>query len=117
MGAPACAPGRKRRGHPTPRAFDFDPSEQRVRPRSSQGARASEGSDSEIVKRREFLSAVGRIGGSGGGAHLFGLHSPIRLSAVPSLLIPMDDAQIDLLKAYGLTYRGIPCSIHYDYLL
>src|SRR2546427_12612947 len=86
MGAPACAPGRKRRGHPTPRAFDFDPSEQRVRPRSSQGARASEGSDSEIVKRREFLSAGGG-GGGGGGVGATRLGVP-RLPAPPAPRLP-----------------------------
>ena len=69
------------------------------------------------MKRREFLSAVGRIGGSAVGAHLFGLHPPIRLSAVPSLLIPMDDAQTDHLKAYGLTYRAIQAGLKAEWLL
>src|SRR5438477_276954 len=117
MGAPACAPGRKRRGHPTPRAFDFDLSEQRVRPRSSQGARASEGSDSEIVKRRDFVKAVGRFGGWAVGARFAGFQPPNRPTAQPSLLIPMDDAQTDHLKAYGLTYRAIQAGLKAEWLL
>src|SRR5438445_3734390 len=117
MGAPACAPGRKRRGHPTPRAFDFDLSEQRVRPRSSQGARASEGSNSEIVKRRDFVKAVGRFGGLAVGARFAGFQPLNRPTAQPSLLIPMDTAQTDHLKSYGLTYRAIQAGLKAEWLL
>src|SRR2546427_12284685 len=102
MGAPACAPGRKRRGHPTPRAFDFDPSEQRVRPRSSQGARASEGSDSEIVKRRDFVKAVGRFGGWGGGARFVGFQTPNRPTPPPSPLIPQAEPDTRHITAYSV---------------
>ena len=53
------------------------------------------------MKRREFLAR--------GGAGMLAL-SPIaslgRIGSVaPWLLVPMDDAQSDHLKAYGLTYR------------
>src|SRR5262245_13448300 len=69
------------------------------------------------MKRREFLSAVGRMGGSAVGAHLFSFPPAIRRSVVPSLLIPMDDVQTDHLKAYGLTYRAIQAGLKAEWLL
>ena len=42
---------------------------------------------------------------------------PNRLTAVPSLLIPMDDVQTDHLKAYGLTYRAIQAGLKAEWLL
>ena len=59
------------------------------------------------MKRRAFVGTIGRIGGWAVGADLLGLYPAIRQSDNPSLLIPMDDAQSDHLKAYGVTYRVI----------
>jgi hypothetical protein len=64
------------------------------------------------MKRREFVKAVGRTGGLAVGGDLLGLGSlalrpPDRPTADSSLLIPMDDAQSDHLKAYGVAYRVI----------
>jgi hypothetical protein len=59
------------------------------------------------MKRRDFLHAVGRYGGIAAGLR-WGLRPPHRLTAFQSsLLVPMDDAQTDHLKAYGLAYRAI----------
>jgi len=69
------------------------------------------------VKRREFLQAVSRIGGWAVSARLLAYYPPIRLSAYPSLLIPMDDAQSDHLKAYGVTYRVVQAGIKAEWLL
>jgi hypothetical protein len=56
------------------------------------------------MRRRDFLRQAGEVAGAGmvGGA-LFRLLPPLRLA--PWLLVPMDDAQADHLKAYGLTFR------------
>src|SRR2546428_1538868 len=69
------------------------------------------------MKRREFVRAVGRTAGLAVGSDLLGLRPPFRLSAVPSLLIPMDDAQGDHLKAYGVTYRVVQAGIKAEWLL
>lgn len=76
------------------------------------------------MKRRDFVKAVGRSGGLAVGAQALGL-APLlgatarpldRLTAV-SLLIPMDDAQTDHLKAYGVTYRVIQAGGKVEWLL
>ena len=56
------------------------------------------------MRRREFLGTVGGglIYGLGG---VRGLGRVRRAGLAPWLLIPMDDAQTDHLKAYGLTFR------------
>src|SRR5207245_11303392 len=87
-------------------------SRERGRARGAPRALAREGSDSQVVKRREFLQAVSRIGGWAVSARLLAYYPPIRLSAYPSLLIPMDDAQSDHLKAYGVTYRVVQAGFH-----
>ena len=69
------------------------------------------------MKRREFLQAASRIGGWAVSARWLAAYPPIRLSAYPSLLIPMDDAQSDHLKAYGLTYRVVQAGIKAEWLL
>src|SRR5213593_3232863 len=61
------------------------------------------------MKRREFVWAVG--------AGLLGLRPPVRLSAGSSLLLPMDDAQSDHLKAYGVTYRVVQAGLKAEWLL
>ena len=69
------------------------------------------------MKRREFLEAVGRMGGWAVGANLLGRHPPIRRSAYPSLLIPMDETQANHLKAYGVTYRVVQAGAPAEWLL
>src|SRR3989449_8838553 len=61
------------------------------------------------MKRREVVWA--------GGAGLLGLRPPVRLSAGSSLLLPMDDAQSDHLKAYGVTYRVVQAGMKTEWLL
>ncbi|MGH7703233.1 MAG: asparagine synthetase B, partial [Gemmatimonadales bacterium] len=53
------------------------------------------------MKRRDFLRGAGAAGFAVG---LFPRLPPIRLAA-PWLLVPMDEAQTDHLKAYGVAYR------------
>ena len=69
------------------------------------------------MKRRTFVGAVGRIGGWAVGADLLGLYPPIRQSDNASLLIPMDDAQSDHLKAYGVAYRLVQAGGKIEWLL
>jgi hypothetical protein len=64
------------------------------------------------MKRREFVGCIGSVilggpagGRAGGRFDPFG--PPARRSAGPSVLIPMDDAQSDHLKAYGVVYRAL----------
>ena len=69
------------------------------------------------MKRRDFLRTVGRYGGVAVGARYAGLMPSFPHSVVPSLLIPMDDAQSDHLKAYGLAYRVIQAGLKTEWLL
>ena len=69
------------------------------------------------MKRRDFLRAVGRTGGLAVGARLAVFLPPFRPSALPSLLIPMDESQTDHLKAYGLAYRAIQAGLKAEWLL
>lgn len=69
------------------------------------------------MRRREFLAAVRRYGGTAVVAHWVRFFPPDRRSAVPSLLVPMDDAQSDHLKAYGLAYRVVQAGIKAEWLL
>ncbi len=69
------------------------------------------------MKRREFVRAVGRYGGMAVGADLLGLVPPYVPTVLGSLLIPMDDAQSDHLKAYGVTYRVVQAGIKAEWLL
>src|SRR5215216_5050549 len=55
------------------------------------------------MKRREFVSRVA----AGAVALSPGLSWTRRYTASPWLLVPMDDAQSDHLKAYGLAYRSL----------
>ena len=67
------------------------------------------------MKRREFIGRIGATLGVAAGSRLFELVSP--LTAIPSLLIPMDDAQSDHLKAYGVAYRVIQAGVKVEWLL
>ena len=64
------------------------------------------------MKRREFVKTIGAYGIAG---LLPSLTVPYRL--LPSLLIPMDDAQSDHLKAYGVAYRAIQAGLKAEWLL
>jgi len=55
------------------------------------------------MKRREFVSRAC----AGVVALSPALSWPRRYAAAPWLLVPMDDAQSNHLKAYGLTYRAL----------
>ena len=61
------------------------------------------------MKRREFVLTVG--------AGLVGYRPAARLSDGPSLLIPMDDAQSDHLKAYGVAYHAVQAGLPVEWLL
>src|SRR5712691_11841450 len=67
------------------------------------------------MKRREFLQTASRLGGWAVSARLLSVSPPNRLTA--SLLIPMDDAQSDHLKAYGVTFRVIQAGLTAEWLL
>jgi hypothetical protein len=74
------------------------------------------------MKRRDFVKAVGRTAGLAVGSELFGLgpyslRPPDGLTAIPSLLIPMDASQSDHLKAYGVAYRVIQAGAKVEWLL
>src|SRR5881296_3337447 len=111
----ARAPPAAGRCDPAPRAPDSHLPRERGRARGAPGARAREGSDSEVVKRREFVTSVGRTVGLSVGLDVVGIRPTVRLS--DSLLIPMDDAQSDHLKAYGVTYRVVQAGIKGEWLL
>lgn len=77
------------------------------------------------MKRRDFLRAVGRTGSLAVAADLVGWWPGLAAldrprppsSALPSLLIPMDDVQTDHLKAYGVVYRVVQAGIKAEWLL
>jgi len=69
------------------------------------------------MRRRDFLWTAGRTVGLTAGANLLGFWPSGRPAFSPSLLIPMDDAQTDHLKAYGLTYRVIQAGLKAEWLL
>ena len=63
------------------------------------------------MKRREFLGALG-------GALVPALGGrQLSVPSAPSLLIPMDDAQANHLKAYGVTYRALKRGGRAEWLL
>jgi hypothetical protein len=77
------------------------------------------------MKRREFLGAVGGVLMGGAAGRRIGIE-PSRFragdgwptgAAAPSLLIPMDDAQADHLKAYGVTFRALKRGGRAEWLL
>ncbi len=67
------------------------------------------------MKRREFVQTVSRLGGWAVSADVLRRYPSNRLTAY--LLIPMDDAQSDHLKAYGVTYRVVQAGIKAEWLL
>src|SRR5881398_2106075 len=115
MGSTARTSPANGRRDPAPRAPDSHIPPERRRPRRAPGARAGEGSDSEVVKRRAFLTTVRRYVATTVGLDLAGFRPTVRVSG--SLLIPMDDVQTDHLKAYGVTYRVVQAGIKAEWLL
>ena len=69
------------------------------------------------MKRREFITTLRRYVATTISAPLLSSVASYRRSVVPSLLIPMDDAQGDHLKAYGVTYRVVQSGIKAEWLL
>ncbi len=69
------------------------------------------------MKRRDFLRTAGRAVGLTASARLFAFWPSGRLALSPSLLVPMDDAQSDHLKAYGVAYRAIQAGLKAEWLL
>src|SRR5258708_10701461 len=69
------------------------------------------------MKRREFVRTAGRWGGPALSARWLGLDRATRVSVSPSLLVPMDDAQRDHLKAYGVPYRIVQAGMKAEWLL
>src|SRR5438034_2956751 len=117
MGAAARAAAEDGRSDRAPRAPDPRVSGERGGAGGAPGAGAREGSDSEVVKRRDFVKTVSRLGGWAVSADLMGYSPSTRLPVSASLLIPMDDAQSDHLKAYGVAYRVVQAGIKAEWLL
>ena len=73
------------------------------------------------MKRRAFVTALGQAGGLAVGRDLLGRWSGVPWSSpdarAAQLLIPMDDAQENHLKAYGVTYRIVQAGIKAEWLL
>jgi len=69
------------------------------------------------MKRREFITTLRRYVATLIGAPLLSAVASYRRTVVASLLIPMDDAQGDHLKAYGVTYRVVQAGIKAEWLL
>src|SRR5437773_8875645 len=117
MGAAARAAAEDGRSDRAPRAPDPRVSGERGGAGGAPGAGAREGSDSEVVKRRDFVKTVSRLGGWAVSADLMGYSPSTRLPVSASLLIPMDDAQSDHLKAYGVAYRVVQAGLQVEWLL
>src|SRR6266566_864041 len=117
VGPPAGAPGPAGGSAPAPRALDSHVSRERGGARGAARARAREGRDSEVMKRREFITTLRRYVATLIGAPLLSAVASYRRTVVASLLIPMDDAQGDHLKAYGVTYRVVQAGIKAEWLL
>src|SRR5213594_4321057 len=69
------------------------------------------------MKRREFITSLRRYVATTISVPLLPVVASYRRSVVASLLIPMDDAQTDHLKAYGVTYRVVQAGIKAEWLL
>src|SRR2546428_3726359 len=117
MGAAARAPAKDGRSDHASRAPDPRVSGERGGAGGTPGTRARQRSDSEVVRRREFVQTLSRLGGAAVSADLLGYYPSTRLPVSPSLLIPMDDSQTDHLKAYGVTYRVVQAGIKAEWLL
>src|SRR2546430_13342784 len=99
MGPAARTPDAAGGGDPASRARDSHVPGKRGRARGAARAGTGEGSDSEVMKRREFVTSVGRTAGLAGGSDLLGFRLPLRPSVSPFLFIPTDESQSDHLQA------------------
>src|SRR5581483_6895326 len=120
VGTAAPRPRRDRRGRRPSRTPDPRLPGQRGGTRGAPRARAGEGGDPQVVKRRAFLGAVGRTAALAMAGDLAG-RWPGRLAGTggqgAQLLVPMDDAQADHLKAYGVAYRAVQAGMRVEWLL
>src|SRR5438132_5468051 len=117
VGPAARTPGADRGGDPTSRAPDSHLSRERGGARGATRAGTGEGGDSAVMKRREFLTTLRRYVATTVSVPLISVVPSYRRTVVTSLLIPMDDAQGDHLKAYGVTYRVVQAGIKAEWLL
>src|SRR5262249_9543553 len=101
--------------HCPPRAFDPDVRVQRARPTGASRARIGEQYHSS-EPLMAFLSRPIRSVASATLAAALVIAAATTLSA-QRLLIPMDDAQQNHLKAYGLTYNAIKAGVKAEWLL
>src|SRR5256886_3602888 len=69
------------------------------------------------MKRRNFLKQLSGYVATGLSGDIAARLAPYRSSPLASLLVPMDDAQGDRLKAYGVTYRVVQAGIKAEWLL
>src|SRR3989454_1096845 len=69
------------------------------------------------MKRRNFLKQLSGYVATGLSGDIATWLAPYRSSPLASLLVPMDDAQGDHLKAYGVTYRVVQAGIKAEWLL
>jgi hypothetical protein len=67
------------------------------------------------MKRRDFVQTLGGSVAAAAGARMAA--PALRRGVIASLLIPMDDAQSDHLKAYGVTYRIVQAGIKAEWFL
>src|SRR5207247_519361 len=117
VGPAARTPGADGGGDPTSRAPDSHLSRERGGARGATRAGTGEGGDSAVMKRREFLTTLRRYVATTVSVPLISVVPSYRRTVVASLLIPMDDAQGDHLKAYGVTYRVVQAGIKAEWLL
>ncbi len=69
------------------------------------------------MKRREFVQTLRRYVATTVGLDVLAAVPSWRPGVAASLLIPMDDAQSDHLKAYGVTYRVVQAGLRAEWLL
>src|SRR2546430_6010982 len=98
MGPAARTPDAAGGGDPASRARDSHVPGKRGRARGAARAGTGEGSDSEVMKRREFVTSVGRTAGLAVGRDLPWFRLPLPPSLRPSPFIPLDDPPSHHLK-------------------
>jgi hypothetical protein len=69
------------------------------------------------MRRREFLQRLSGYGAAMLSGPALASLAPYRSRTLASLLIPMDDAQGDHLKAYGVTYRIVQAGLRAEWFL
>src|SRR5437773_763487 len=99
VGPAARTPGADGGRDPTSRAPDSHLSRERGGARGATRAGTGEGGDSAVMKRRNFLKQLSGYVATGLSGDIAARLAPYRSSPLASLLVPMDDAQGDHLKA------------------